>query len=160
MIRIHHLTAALATCLALGALSSTASANNRAFDGLSAVPIDPSAATCFNNHDASPTMTNRCGVSEELFLPMSVDGTGMWYWGSVYGKGWIDGNGGQHSMACQINTAYHDGTFFSGNWQWLPGGGSFGGAQSIALGPAPIAAPGDTLFALCWMDTNTQIFSY
>jgi hypothetical protein len=160
--RAHHLTAALATCLALGALSSTASANNRAFDALSAVPIDAAAAACFNNHDGSSyTIVNRCSSNNAVLLPMSVDGTGMWYYGTIYGKGWIDGSGVKHNVSCQLNTAYHDGTFYWGGWQSFDAGsGAFGGAQTIPLGYAPIAVAGDTLFALCWMDSNTNIFSY
>jgi hypothetical protein len=159
--RIHHLTAALATCLALGALSSTASAGNRAFDALFAVPVDAAAASCFNNHDLSSyDVVNRCSSNNGLLLPMSVDATGQWYAGAIYGKGWVDANGGIHNISCQLNTATHDGQFSWGNWQKLPVDGSFGGAQALPLGYAPISVPGDTLFALCWMDPNTHIFSY
>jgi hypothetical protein len=155
-------TAVLAACLALAGIAASASANNRAFPAVMASAADPSTASCFNSYGNGVTLQNHCSnlSSIEVLLPMAADNAG-WYAESVYGRGWRDQFGNIKTINCQGNSAFASGGFFWGPWTALPQDGSFGGAQAIHFPySSPVYGPGDTLFALCWMDFNTSIFSY
>jgi hypothetical protein len=150
-----------ALCLSTLPLAAPAFANNRAFNAFSAVLDNPSSAPCFAHVAGVPTLTNACSTSQSVFLPMSVDAA-YWYTVSVYGKGWIAGDGTHNTIWCVANTVPHNstGTLWGSSWAQLPTDSTFGGDQTLVIGETPVYAPGDAAYAYCQMAPNTQIFSY
>jgi hypothetical protein len=156
----YKIVACAVACLSLVPLARPALAANRSFTAVSAVLDTPSSAPCFAHGAGDPVLKNNCSTTQNVFLPMSMDAA-SWYTVSVYGRGWIAGNGSHNDIWCVADTLAHDAsTMWGSSWNDLPNNGSFGGAQTITLSPIPVFSPGDASYAYCVLAPNTSLFSY
>jgi hypothetical protein len=147
-----------AAFLATVPVASSAMAGNRALPALSAVYETPDQTNCFSHAAGFPLLKNTCADPQNVFLPISVDAAGS-YSVSAYGRGVLN-RSGRRTITCTANGLHHDGTMVGVMLQGLPNTPAFGGAQVLNIVQIPVFSPGDSLYAYCQLQQDTELFTY